>query len=53
MEVIDKINKKAGADKIRLAVQGSDESWKMKQENLSPHYTTRWGDVLVVDIDRD
>jgi DNA polymerase V len=49
MEVIDKINKKAGADQVKFAIQGSDETWKMKQANLSPHYTTRWKDILVVD----
>ncbi len=46
MEVIDRINHKAGADQVRFAVQGSDESWKMRQENLSPHYTTRWKDII-------
>lgn len=53
MEAIDRINKKAGADQVRFAVQGSEESWKMRQENLSPHYTTRWSDVLLVNIDKD
>jgi DNA polymerase V len=53
MEAIDKINHKAGADQVRFAIQGSDESWKMRQENLSPHYTTRWKDLLVVDMDKD
>jgi DNA polymerase V len=53
METIDKINAKAGADQIRFAVQGSEEGWKMRQENLSPHYTTKWMDILVVDIDKN
>ena len=35
---------------LKFAVEGSDESWKMRQENLSPHYTTRWSDILVVDL---
>lgn len=51
MEVMDKINRKAGADQVKFAVQGSEESWKMRQENLSPHYTTRWKDILVVNVD--
>ena len=53
MEVIDRINRKAGADHIRFAVQGSGESWKMRQENLSPHYTTRWKDILIVNLDKN
>jgi DNA polymerase V len=50
MEVIDKINHKAGAGRLKFAIEGSDETWKMRQENLSPHYTTRWNDILVVDL---
>ncbi len=52
MAVIDKINKKSGSGQIKFAVQGSDENWKMRQENLSPHFTTKWSDILVVDVDR-
>ena len=52
MAVIDKINKKSGSGQLKFAVQGSDESWKMRQENLSPHFTTLWSDILVVDVDR-
>jgi DNA polymerase V len=50
MEVIDKINKKAGSGQIKFAIEGLDESWKMRQGNLSPHYTTKWSDILVVDL---
>lgn len=52
LEVIDRINRKAGADQVKFAVEGSDEGWKMRQENLSPHYTTRWKDILVVNLDK-
>jgi len=51
-EVIDRINAKAGLDKVKFAIQGTDESWGMRQHNLSPHYTTRWEDLLIVDLDR-
>ena len=50
MEVIDKINNKADAGQLKFAVEGSDQDWKMRQENLSPRYTTRWSDILVVDL---
>ena len=35
---------------VRLAVQGFDRKWRLKQEKLSPCYTTRFGDILEVNI---
>ncbi|MEZ5197072.1 MAG: Y-family DNA polymerase [Bacteroidales bacterium] len=52
LEVIDKINKRAGLEKVKFAIQGTEESWKMRQDNLSPRYTTQWSDILVVDVER-
>ncbi|HPE58340.1 MAG TPA: Y-family DNA polymerase [Bacteroidales bacterium] len=51
-EVIDRINEQAGIDTVKFAIQGTDETWKMRQHNLSPHYTTRWEDLLIVDLDK-
>ncbi len=51
LETIDKINRNAGIEKIKFAIQGNDKTWKMRQENLSPQYTTRWKDILIVEID--
>jgi DNA polymerase V len=49
MEVVDKLNAKYGRDMVRVCVQGvNDATWKMKQGQLSPCYTTRWGDILSV-----
>ncbi len=53
MEIIDGINEKAGLEKVKFAIQGTENNWKMKQENLSPHYTTRWNDILVVNMDKE
>ena len=39
-----------GKDTIKIATQGFDSSWKMKQEQLSPSYTTRIEDILTVKI---
>lgn len=50
--MIDRINEQAGIDTVKFAIQGTDETWKMRQHNLSPHYTTRWEDLLIVDLDR-
>jgi DNA polymerase V len=52
MEVIDRINEQAGIDTVKFAIQGTNETWKMRQHNLSPHYTTRWKDLLIVDLDK-
>ena len=48
--VVDKINRKMGRNKVKLAVQGTDRKWKLKQEKLSPCYTTRFADILEVRI---
>ena len=43
---VDFINQTMGRDKIQLLGQGIAKKWKLKQENLSPCYTTRWTDLL-------
>ncbi|WP_313360495.1 DUF4113 domain-containing protein, partial [Empedobacter sp.] len=48
MKVIDLLNKKFGAAKIKLASQDLNKTWKMRQNNLSSCYTTKWKDLLVV-----
>ena len=50
MRTIDSINIKMGRDSIRYASQGYYRKWKLKQENLSPCYTTRWSDILTINI---
>ena len=50
MNTIDSINKKMGRDSIRYASQGYSRKWKLKQERLSPCYTTRWNDLLKIYI---
>ncbi len=42
LEVIDQINSKAGLEQVKFAVQGTEKTWRMRQHNLSPHYTTKW-----------
>ena len=48
--VVDTINKKMGRNKVKLAVQGTGRKWKLRQERLSPRYTTRFSDILEVRI---
>lgn len=51
LKVIDNINSKAGLEQVKFAIQGTEKSWNMRQHNLSPHYTTKWSDILIVDVD--
>lgn len=44
MTAMDNINLKMGKESIKLASEGFKRPWKMKQENKSPSYTTRWED---------
>ncbi|MCH3881548.1 MULTISPECIES: Y-family DNA polymerase [Tenacibaculum] len=48
MQTIDKLNRTFKADKIKLANQDLKRTWKMRQERLSPKYTTNINDVITV-----
>lgn len=48
MRVIDKLNYKYGVKKLKLGSQALDKTWKMRQDLLSPNYTTKWSDLLEV-----
>lgn len=50
MEAIDKVNKQFGQQKIRIANQDLKRVWKMRQEKLSPRYTTNLNDIITVHI---
>lgn len=50
MKTIDQINSSYGQQKVKLASQDQRRVWKMKQEKLSPRYTTRLSDVIVVKV---
>jgi DNA polymerase V len=50
MKTLDRINLKYGRDTLKLAAQGSGQKWKLRQEKLSPCYTTRWKDIIKVRV---
>jgi len=50
MKTVDRLNTQFGQQKIRLASQDLERVWKMKQERLSPRYTTDLGDVILVNV---
>lgn len=43
---VDRINRLNGRDTVRVAQQGFVNEWKMRQESLSPCYTTRLRDII-------
>lgn len=49
MKAMDMLNHKIGSTKIKLATQDRDRVWKMKQEKLSPRYTTHFKDIIIIN----
>lgn len=45
MEALDQINARFGRGKARLGLAGKNTEWRMRQENLSPSFTTRWNEL--------
>jgi DNA polymerase V len=50
MNSIDKMNAIYGQQKIKIATQDVKRVWKMKQEKLSPCYTTRLNDIIMINV---
>lgn len=48
MHAIDRLNTKYGDYKIKIANQDLKRTWKMRQERLSPRYTTDINGIIVV-----
>ncbi len=48
MEVVDTINHSYGGHKLKLGSQDLKRTWKMRQEQLSPRYTTRLDEVIKI-----
>ncbi|NOQ92072.1 MAG: DUF4113 domain-containing protein [Flavobacteriaceae bacterium] len=46
MQVLDNLNTKYGEYKIKLANQDLKRTWKMRQEHLSPRYTTNINEII-------
>lgn len=50
MRVMDKINLSIGQQKLKLGVQDLGRTWKMRQEKLSPRYTTKLDEVIEIKL---
>ncbi|PWA05165.1 Y-family DNA polymerase [Flavobacterium psychrotolerans] len=48
MKVMDRLNRKIGDTKIKLASQNLSLTWDMNQNHLSPKYTTNFNDILEI-----
>ena len=50
IKTVDRINSKMGQDMLRYVSVGYFKKWKLKQQKLSPCYTTRWTDILRINL---
>ncbi|TCI94237.1 Y-family DNA polymerase [Tenacibaculum sp. M341] len=48
MKVIDAMNNRYKSNSVKLGSQDLERTWKMKQERLTPKYTTNINDIIVV-----
>ncbi|MCF6169345.1 Y-family DNA polymerase [Lutibacter sp.] len=51
MKVVDTLNLKYSSPKVKIANQDLDTTWKMKQEHLSPRYTTAIDEIIEIKCD--
>jgi DNA polymerase V len=47
MESVDKLNRE-NKTAVKIATQGSGRDWKLRQERLSPGYSTRWKEIMEI-----
>ncbi len=50
MKAMDRLNGKLGNQKVRLASQSPGRIWKMRQNKLSPRYTTRFKEIIKIKV---
>ncbi|WP_298997480.1 Y-family DNA polymerase [uncultured Tenacibaculum sp.] len=50
MKIIDTLNKSYGNNKIKLGSQSLGRQWKMKQERLSPRYSTNINEIIEIKV---
>lgn len=48
MHTIDKLHRRFGPNRIKLANQDLNKTWKMRQEHLSPRFTTELNEIIRV-----
>jgi DNA polymerase V len=51
LKTVDSLNESLGNNKVRIASQGYSKKWKLKNERLSPCYSTKIKDIIHVNTD--
>lgn len=51
MKTMDFLNKKNGMRVVKLATQ-NEKTWDMRQNHLSPRYTTNFKEILTINVDK-
>ncbi len=50
MRVLEKINARYGKNTLRVASVSPSETWRIRNNSLSPRYTTEWNEILKIGI---
>jgi DNA polymerase V len=50
MHVLDGLNREFGKNMVKIAAQGNNKRWRLKQEKLSAHYTTKLKEIFVISV---
>lgn len=48
MASLDQVNLRYGRETLQVATQGTTRKWRLRQERLSPAYTTRWSELFEI-----
>ena len=48
MESLDAINYRYGSSTLKIAAEGIHKKWQMKRRQVSPNYTTRFDELMIV-----
>jgi DNA polymerase V len=49
IEVVDRLNRRFGAETVTFGVVGLGQAWRMKVDRRSNRFTSRWDELLVVN----
>lgn len=52
MPTLDRITATMGRDVVKYAIQGTRRRWKLRRERLSKKFTTKWDELLEINIDK-
>ena len=48
MKTLDAINYRYGSSTLKIAAEGVNKRWKMQRKKVSPCYTTRFNEIMIV-----